>query len=163
MLTRAIILALMFCGTAQAGETVAFFGITFLDSSLQTAELGQDPDEIARIAMLEEMVRDRFTEEGYELLDLAPVAEDLDRIVNPAKCYGCDTRMATDLGADFSLVGEVQKVSNLILAMNLQLRDAATGDLVRGGVVDIRSNTDESWQRGMRYILKNRIFREEEK
>ena len=88
---------------------------------------------------------------------------DLDRIVNPAKCYGCDTRMATDLGADFSLVGEVQKVSNLIIAMNLQLRDAATGDLVRGGVVDIRSNTDESWQRGMRYILKNRIFREEEK
>jgi hypothetical protein len=71
--------------------------------------------------------------------------------------------MATDLGADFSLVGEVHKVSNLILAMNLQLRDAATGDLVRGGVVDIRSNTDESWQRGMRYILKNRIFREEEK
>ena len=45
MLTRAIILALMFCGTAQAGETVAFFGITFLDSSLQTAELGQDPGQ----------------------------------------------------------------------------------------------------------------------
>ncbi|APX22558.1 MAG: DUF2380 domain-containing protein [Rhodobacteraceae bacterium] len=162
MLTRAIILALMFCGTAQAGETVAFFGITFLDSSLQTAELGQDPDEIARIAMLEEMVRDRFTEEGYELLDLAPVAEDLDRIVNPAKCYGCDTRMATRLGADYALVGEVQKTSNLILSMNLQMRDAASGDMVKGRVVDIRSNTDESWQRGMRYILKTTFFREEE-
>ena len=162
MLTRAIILALMFCGTAQAGEAVAFFGITFLDSSLQTAELGQDPDEIARIAMLEEMVRDRFTEEGYELLDLAPVAEDLDRIVNPAKCYGCDTRMATRLGADYALVGEVQKTSNLILSMNLQMRDAASGDMVKGRVVDIRSNTDESWQRGMRYILKTTFFREEE-
>ncbi len=157
------LLFLGFASAATAGEKVAFFGLTLLDESLQSQMQGEDPAQAARIAMLEEIVRDRFLAEGYELLDITPVQADLDRIVNPAKCYGCDTRMATDLGADFSLVGEVQKVSNLILAMNLQLRDAATGDLVRGGVVDIRSNTDESWQRGMRYILKNRIFREEEK
>jgi hypothetical protein len=157
------LLFLGFASAATAGEKVAFFGLTLLDESLQSQMQGEDPAQAARIAMLEEIVRDRFLAEGYELLDITPVQADLDRIVNPAKCYGCDTRMAADLGADFSLVGEVQKVSNLILAMNLQLRDAATGDLVRGGVVDIRSNTDESWQRGMRYILKNRIFREEEK
>ncbi|SEM82451.1 Protein of unknown function [Roseovarius tolerans] len=157
------LLFLGFASAATAGDKVAFFGLTLLDESLQSQMQGEDPAQIARIAMLEEIVRDRFLAEGYELLDITPVQADLDRIVNPAKCYGCDTRMATDLGADFSLVGEVQKVSNLILAMNLQLRDAETGDLVRGGVVDIRSNTDESWQRGMRYILKNRIFREEEK
>jgi len=157
------LLFLGFASAATAGEKVAFFGLTLLDESLQSQMQGEDPAQAARIAMLEEIVRDRFLAEGYELLDITPVQADLDRILNPAKCYGCDTRMATDLGADFSLVGEVQKVSNLILAMNLQLRDAATGDLVRGGVVDIRSNTDESWQRGMRYILKNRIFREEEK
>ena len=157
------LLFLGFASAATAGEKVAFFGLTMLDDSLQGAMEGEDPAQTARLAMLEKIVRDRFTAEGYELLDITPVQTDLDRIVNPAKCYGCDTRMATDLGADFSLVGEVQKVSNLIIAMNLQLRDAATGDLVRGGVVDIRSNTDESWQRGMRYILKNRIFREEEK
>lgn len=157
------LLFLGFASAATAGEKVAFFGLTMLDDSLQGEVEGEDPAQAARLAMLEEIVRDRFLAEGYELLDITPVQADLDRIVNPAKCYGCDTRMATDLGADFSLVGEVQKVSNLILAMNLQLRDAATGDLVRGGVVDIRSNTDESWQRGMRYILKNRIFREEEK
>ncbi|MET4126820.1 DUF3280 domain-containing protein [Roseovarius sp. MBR-6] len=152
-----------FASAAAAGEKVAFFGLTLLDESLQNQTQGADPAQAARIAMLEEIVRDRFAAEGFDLVDISPVQADLDRIVNPAKCYGCDTRMATDLGADFSLVGEVHKVSNLILAMNLQLRDAATGDLVRGGVVDIRSNTDESWQRGMRYILKNRIFREEEK
>jgi len=157
------LLFLGFASAATAGEKVAFFGLTMLDDSLQGAMEGEDPAQTARLAMLEKIVRDRFTAEGYDLIDITPVQTDLDRIVNPAKCYGCDTRMATDLGADFSLVGEVQKVSNLIIAMNLQLRDAATGDLVRGGVVDIRSNTDESWQRGMRYILKNRIFREEEK
>lgn len=158
----AIILGLCLSGPAAAeGDSVAFFGIHMLDTSLQTTELGRDPAETARLDMLEEMVRDRFAAEGYELADLAPVQEDLDRVVNPAKCYGCDTRMAAKLGADYALVGEVQKVSNLILTMNLQLRDAVTAKLVKGGVVDIRGNTDESWRRGMAYILKNRIFREE--
>lgn len=146
---------------ARAEGTVAFLGLHMLDTSLQTTELGIDPAEEARLTLLEGIVSERFAEEGFELLDLAPIASDLDRVVNPAKCYGCDTRMATELGADYALVGEVQKVSNLILTINLQLRDAATGDLVKGGVVDIRGNTDESWARGMRYILKNRIFREE--
>ena len=154
--------ALLFAGPLAAGETVAFFGLTMLDASLQTQQLGEDDAEHARLLMLEEMIAQRFTDEGYTLVDLAPVAEDLDRVVNPAKCYGCDARMATRLGADYALVGEVQKVSNLILTMNLQMRAARTGEMVRGGVVDIRGNTDESWARGMRYILKNRIFKPEE-
>jgi hypothetical protein len=158
--------ALIFLGlaaTASAGDRTAFFGITYLDTSLQGETRGVEPAETARLDMLHRMVTDRFNAEGYELVDTSPVQTELDRIKNPAKCYGCDTRMATRLGADLSLVGEVQKVSNLIIAMNLQLRDAETGDMLRGGVVDIRANTDDAWRRGMRYILDNRIFREETK
>lgn len=162
---RLILLTLF--ATALAGgalpqDKVAFFGLTMLDTSLQTTVQGQDPDEIARLAMLEALVAERFDDEGYTLVDLAPVQTDLDRVVNPAKCYGCDTRMAAKLGADYSLVGEVQKVSNLILTINLQMRAADSGEMVKGGVVDIRGNTDESWTRGMRYILKNRFFKREE-
>ena len=138
--------------------TAAFFGITYLDESLQTQMLGQDPDELARLEIREEMIETRFAEEGVTLVDTAPVAEEIDRVVNPAKCYGCDTRAAAKLGADYSLVGEVQKVSNLILSMNLQMRDAETGEMVRGRVVDIRANTDEAWARGMRSILNNAFF-----
>jgi hypothetical protein len=170
MVLRALTLALtLLAGTPllaqdareNAGK-VAFFGLTMLDTSLQTTELGVDPAEVARLHMLEEMVRTRFLAEGYTFMDLEPIAVERDRIVNPAKCYGCDTRMAQKLGADYSLVGEVQKVSNLILSMNLQMRDAETGQMVKGRVVDIRSNTDESWSRGMRYILNNTFFKEEE-
>ncbi|GAA4219463.1 hypothetical protein GGQ68_003768 [Sagittula marina] len=145
-----------------AGEKVAFFGIHLLDNSIQTEAAGQDPAELARRDMLEELVRERFTAEGWELLDLAPVQDRLDRVANPAKCYGCDARMATDLGADYALVGEVQKISNLILTVNLQLRDASSGETVKGRVVDIRGNTDASWMRGMRYILKTAFFNGEE-
>lgn len=154
----ACLLFLVSNACANAEGAVAFFGISMLDNSLQTSASGEDSAEAARLTVLERMVEERFVAEGYELLDLDPVREELDSVANPAKCYGCDIRMAERLGADYSLVGEVQKVSNLILAMNLQLRDVETGQLVRGGVVDIRGNTDESWERGMRYMLKNRIF-----
>jgi len=161
MLRHAALMVFCLTSSAQAADTVAFLGIHLLDSSVQSAQAGTQ-DEQARIAMLEALVADRFAEEGYDLVGLAPVQEDLDRVVNPAKCYGCDARMARRLGADFVLVGEVQKVSNLILAMNLQLRDAATGETVKGRVVDIRGNTDDTWLRGMRYILKTGFFTEGE-
>jgi putative ABC transport system permease protein len=41
-------------------------------------------------------------------------------------------------------VGVVQKVSNLILNINVYLRDAHTGHLVTSMSVDFRGNTDES-------------------
>lgn len=158
----AIFLCLTLAAPCAADEKIAFFGITLLDGSLQTAAVGHEAEE-ARIEALETLVADRFREEGYDLVDIAPVQEKLDRVANPAKCYGCDARMATELGADFALVGEVQKISNLILTMNLQLRDAESGETVKGRVVDIRGNTDESWTRGMRYILKTAFFEREEK
>lgn len=159
---RLILLALLAVATAtEAQDRVAFFGLAMLDGSLQTSQLGQDPAELARLEMLERMVSQRFVQEGYVLIDVEPARAEIDRVVNMAKCYGCDTRLAAKLGADYSLVGEVQKTSNLILAVNLQLRSAETGEMVKGGVADIRGNTDETWARGMRYILKNRFFAEE--
>ena len=153
-----LLVTLVFAQVAHGQQKVAFFGITLLDSSLQTSAVGHDEDEVARIALLDTLIRDRVAAEGYQLLDIEPLRKEIDRVVNPAKCYGCDTRAAAKLGADFSLVGEVQKVSNLILTMNLQMRDAKTGELVKGRVVDIRGNTDASWLRGMRYILKTAFF-----
>lgn len=150
-LVTSILLVLAGPVWADSGR-VAFFGLHLLGNP--------SPEEMARRDTLEDTVRRRFVEEGYVLVDLAPVAVDLDRVVNPANCYGCDTRMAIKLGADFSLVGEVQKVSEALLAIHLQLRHAETGEIAKVGVVDIRGNTDDTWRRGMRYILNNRFFRE---
>lgn len=139
---------------------VAFFGLHFIDTSTEGEINGVRADETARLALLDEAVAERFVAEGYTLADLAPVAETLEPTRNPAKCNGCAVRMAEELGADYALVGEVQKVSNLILSMNLVLRTVPEGEIVRALAVEIRSNTDESWLRGGDYILDNHIFRE---
>ncbi|MGH7155826.1 MAG: DUF3280 domain-containing protein, partial [Acetobacteraceae bacterium] len=84
--------------------------------------------------------------------DLAPVAAQA-RATNLQVCDACAISLAQKAGAEFAVVGWVQKVSNLILNINLQIRDVATGRMVNGGSVDIRGDTDESWSRGLAYLL----------
>lgn len=139
---------------------VAFFGLYFIDSSTEGAVNGIRADETARTAMTAALVEDDMTARGFVLVPTEPVAQKLAKVLNPAQCNGCEVALAQELGADYALVGEVQKVSNLILNINLYLRDVGTGELVRSGSVDIRGNNDESWQRGVRYLLKNIIFRD---
>ncbi len=147
-------------GELEPDARVAFLGLVFLDTSTEGAYNGERADETARIVLLEKLIEERFASEGIRFMDLAPIAETLENTVNPANCYGCDVRMGKKLGADFILVGVVQKVSNLIISMNLVMREVATGTVVRARSVDVRSNTDQSWSRGMRYILKTAFFKQ---
>ena len=49
----------------------------------------------------------------------------------------------------------VQKVSNLILNMNLYVADPQTGKQTFVKSVDMRGNTNESWSRSLKYLLDN--------
>lgn len=144
----------------KPGATMAFFGITFIDTSTEGAYNGERPDEMTRVKMVETYVAEELQKRGFTLVDISPVEEGVNRIVNVADCNFCDVLMARELGVDYSVVGEVQKVSNLILSMNLIVRDTVEGKHAKGMSVDIRGNNDNSWKRGMRYILKNNVFKE---
>lgn len=143
------------------GAKIAFLGMTFIDTSTEGAYNGVREDEVERIAKMEDLVRERMSAEGFEILDNAPIQSQLESIQNPADCYGCDVRMGEELGADYVLTGEVQKVSNLILSMNLVMRNVPEGKMIRGLSVDVRSNTDDSWAHGVNYIFKHHFFPEE--
>ncbi len=163
-----LFLFLALASPAHAQGSVAFFGLHLEDSSNATTQSsaliasGPAEQDLARVKMLEDMLAERFAAEGYELLDLAPVADQLDRVSNPASCYGCDLRMAGTLGAEYVLVGEINMVSPVLVSIAVQLKDATSGEIVKGGSVSVRGATDEIWARGMRQILKNRLFREED-
>ena len=94
------------------------------------------------------------------MLDQTALAEAVERIGYLRGCNGCELKLAAGIDADLAGLGWVQKVSNLILNINLQVREVASGRLVYAGTVDIRGNTDESWQRGVRYLLERRVFRD---
>ncbi|MDO5612568.1 MAG: DUF3280 domain-containing protein [Paracoccus sp. (in: a-proteobacteria)] len=146
-------------GSVPEPGIAAWFGIHLIDTSTEGAINGVRADETARIAATSAYIAQNLTQRGFHIRE--PDADLLAGMKNPTRSNGRDSAIAHDRGADYTITAEVQKVSNLILALNLHLRDAETGQTLRRGSVDIRSNTDDSWQRGFRYLLKNIIFREE--
>ncbi len=75
-------------------------------------------------------------------------------------CNDCELPIAKSLQAEQLMVMWVQKVSNLILNFNIVIKDVESGKVVNSSFVDIRSNTDKSWQKGVDYMLRNRILDE---
>jgi hypothetical protein len=70
-------------------------------------------------------------------------------------CNGCDLETGKVLAAERVGLCWVQKVSNLILNINIEVRSVATGETLYVSSVDIRGNTDEAWLRGVRRLVDN--------
>lgn len=153
-------LALVPAGAREL-PAVAVFDFELVDTSLEGELRGANPDERARLDLISGLLRQELEASGkLHIIDGAPIAERLAPGRSLRSCRGCELELAAELGADFALIGWVQKVSNLILNINVSVREVATGRLATGASVDIRGNTDESWSRGTRYLVKHRLVRE---
>jgi hypothetical protein len=156
-----IFAALMLATSAPAcadPPKLAVFDLELLDTSLQGEMYGARADEHDRLMRAGDQLRKALSESGkFQIVDIAPVNAAAHGS-NLQACGGCDVRLAQQLGADLFITGVVQKVSNLILNMNLYLHDAHGGQLVTAASADMRGNTDESWSRAMDYLLRNRLL-----
>jgi hypothetical protein len=143
----------------RAGSPVptAVFDFGFHDTSLQGEERGSNSAEQIRLHALNEQLRSLLAKSGCcTILPLGKVAEKTASI-DMSNCNGCDADFAREIGARLAVTGSVQKVSNLILNINLSVLDVVSGRIVHAGSVDIRGNTDESWSRGLSYLLRDRL------
>ena len=154
-----VALMLLVCSPAPAAPLkAAVFDFELLDTSLQGEMNGPQADEQRRLRAVTEQLRKGLADAGkFVVLDIAPVNAAA-HASNLQACGGCDVQYAHELGADLAITGVVQKVSALILNMNIYLRDAHTGQLIKAMSADFRSNTDESWSRAMSYLLRNRLL-----
>ncbi len=147
---------------ATAGErpkTVAVFDFELIDTSLEGEVRGVNPAEQKRLRLISDLLRRKLADSGdYVLVDTAPAAAAVEAAGHLYGCNGWEADIARSLGADLAFTGTVQKVSNLILNINLYVRDAATEKRIMAFSVDIRGNTDTSWSRGISYIVKNRLL-----
>jgi hypothetical protein len=155
-----LVLALVPVATAQAATArpVAVFDFELIDTSLEGATDGPRADEQQRIVQISNELRRRLSETGkFQVVDIAPVQAQA-HAVHLQECGGCDADLAAKVGAQLSITGTVQKVSNLILNMNIYVRNVATGKLVAAMSADMRGNTDESWSRALDWLVRNRLL-----
>ena len=123
------------------------------------------PEKEARLAMASQRLRQALIkEELYNVIDSAPVAQLIRTEAERQSllgCNGCELDIARKAGADCILLAWVQKVSNLILNINIEVRDAKTGQVVLVKSVDLRGNTDKSWQRGIDLMVRDMLETEQ--
>jgi len=137
---------------------LAVFDFELVDTSLQGEVNGPRADEHDRLMRVGDQLRKELAKSGrFRLLDISTVNAAAHGS-NLQACGGCDVKYAQQLGADLAMTGVVQKVSNLMLNINIYLRDVHTGALVTSMSVDLRGNTDESWSRATSYLLRNRLL-----
>lgn len=143
---------------AGVGEVprVVFLGFELLDTSLEP----ESPAERARIELLDNQFRDRIGHsQRFRLVPVPPaVQRKMAAGAAISGCNGCERDLAKAAGGDWAAWGTVQKVSELILNINLYMENAADGKMEFVKSVDIRGNTDKSWSRGLDYLIRNYLL-----
>lgn len=148
--------------SVPAGATepprLAVFDLEMIDTSLPGEVYGPRADEHQRLLRAGDQLRKELGESSkFQIVDISPVNVAAHQS-NLQACGGCDVKLAQQLNADLEMTGVVQKVSNLILNINVYLRDVHTGRLVTAASADMRGNTDESWSRATRYLIRERLL-----
>ena len=143
---------------AAERKTIAILEFDLVDDQ---RELSPATIEYQRLTAIHDQLQEEVAKNGlYRVIDVGPAAELIKMHQSRSQlheCNGCELDIARSLQADRVLVGWVQKVSNLIVNINIQIEDATTGAILLNKSVDLRGNTDESWRRGVSYIVKSMI------
>jgi hypothetical protein len=112
-----------------------------------------------RLRLIDDALRNEFEKRGlYQVADNAAAAKliaDQKSLHDLRQCNGCEIDIGRALHADVIVLGWVQKVSNLILNINIEVKDVASGNTLYTKSVDLRSNTDKSWLRGIQYMVNS--------
>ena len=110
-----------------------------------------------RIGLISDALRHELLQRGmYRLADNSAAAELISGLKAQQElrdCNGCEIDIGRALGADVIIIGWVQKVSNLILNINIEVKEVSSGRMLYVKSVDLRSNSDNSWLRGIRYMV----------
>ena len=143
--------------SARAEQKLAIF-------NFQLANLAQLPPtdaDTARLPHLSEMFRDLLQKSGkYQIVSTDPVKADVAKSPELRNCNGCAVAFAKKVGADVAVTGEIQKVSNLILNINVYFKDVDGKTPEKAYSVDIRGDNDLSFDHGIKYLVKNNILKE---
>ena len=143
--------------SAWAAEKAAVF-------DFQLNNLGIVPPTQAdkdRLPHLSDQLRTLLANSGlYAIVSTEPEKDDVARSADLRTCGGCAIDFARKLGADVAITGEIQKVSNLILNINVYIKGVHDDKPEQSFSVDIRGDNDESFEHGIRYIVKHNILKQ---
>jgi hypothetical protein len=73
-------------------------------------------------------------------------------------CRGCESGVASKLGADQSMVGLVTRLNRVEHAVQIVVRDARTGALVSNHYTGLRMGANYAWPRAVKWLVENSVL-----
>jgi hypothetical protein len=132
---------------------IALMDCGLIDDNASYADATATRTEQTRATMVSAHLRELVGERGlYKVADNGPASALIDGFRSTqdlSTCNGCELQIGRQLRVQRVGVCWVQKISNLILNINLRIEDTASGHVVFQRSVDMRGNTDQSWRRGV--------------
>jgi Protein of unknown function (DUF2380) len=138
---------------ARAGPaSIAVMNCALIDDNAAYNDADTNRIQQARIDMISNELRAQLdASQRYRVADNGRAADLIARLgatQDLSACENCARQVGRELGVEQVGICWVQKVSNLILNLNLRVEDVASGKPLFQRSVDIRGNTDLSWRRG---------------
>jgi hypothetical protein len=148
------ILCVAGCAEASAAPAAAIFPFEIYDTSGEPPR----PDLTERLAMATRVLSEALEKSGrYSPVDLGPFAADVAATSPRYLCGDCFLPIARRAGAAFAVVSVVHKVSSLITSMDIWIVDAASGAGIAHLGGQIRGDTPEAYEHGVRFLVRNRL------
>jgi hypothetical protein len=143
---------------AATSRTIALLGTQFQNDN-EVYEPTSEAER-ARLTALAEAFAAQLASSGqYQVKPLPPeLASKINAGQPLGECGGCEIDYGEKLGVDEVAWINVQKVSNLILNLNVYIADVKSKRMTFIRSVDIRGNTDESWSRSLSYVIRNYLL-----
>jgi hypothetical protein len=139
-----------------APPSLLVLNLELVDSSGEVADQREDHER--RLEAVRDILASEIdAREVYAVVDPAPIQAEIDATRERQylhACNGCEIRFAREVDADRVLTGHVRKVSSLIMALWIDIRDARSGRPILRKVLDFRGDTDQAWQRAALYLAR---------
>jgi hypothetical protein len=150
----AVILSAAGCTAAAAAPAAAIFPFEIYDTSGEPPR----PDLTERLAMATRVLSEALEKTGrYSAIDLGPFSADVAATSPRYLCGNCFLPIARRAGAAYAIVPVVHKVSSLITSMDIWIIDASSGAGVAHLGGQIRGDTSEAYEHGVRFLVRNRL------
>jgi hypothetical protein len=141
-------------GSATAAPAAAIFPFEIYDTSGEAPQPGLNE----RLAMATQVLSEALEKTGrYSPVDLGPFGAEVAAAAPRYRCGDCFLPIARRAGAAVAVVPVVHKVSSLISSMDIWIIDAASGAAVAHLGGQIRGDTDEAYEHGVRFLVRNRL------
>jgi len=133
-------------------QKVAFVGFRIINDAIEPVSEA----EKNRAKLLDRIFVVQLQKTGrFEFVPIPKaIAEEIDKGPFIGECNGCEIDYGKKVGADLFAWGTIQKVSNLILNLNVYMESIQSRQLTYIKSVDIRGNNDRSWTKGLEWMLK---------